>query len=117
MRMNSGKPGRHQTDKPNRQTPGIMPSGPVGDLGVIKLEIRMRPIAFVVSLLTFLFGATLGIWSDPALAFQPPSDSRLKAPVYRVSAALIQSFLADESIPSKIDSEGDVTLNFQAGNQ
>jgi protease YdgD len=74
----------------------------------------MRPTAFAAGLLALLVGVTLWSWPGPALAFRPPNDSRLEAPVYRVSAPLIQSLLADEGILGKIDSEGDVALNFRA---
>ncbi|HWA45482.1 MAG TPA: YbjN domain-containing protein [Hypericibacter adhaerens] len=75
----------------------------------------MRPTAFTAGLLALLVGAAL--WTaGPALAFRPPNDSRVEAPVYRVSAGLIQSLLADEGIVSKIDHEGDVGLSFRADN-
>jgi V8-like Glu-specific endopeptidase len=74
----------------------------------------MRPSAFTAGLLAFLIGVTLWACPGPALAFKPPSDSRIATPLYRVSAALLQSLLSDEGILSKIDSEGDVALTFQA---
>jgi protease YdgD len=80
-------------------------------------EVRMRSTAFVAGLLAFLAGATLSAWPGPALAFKPPPGSRLETPVYRVTAPLIQSLLAEEGILGKIDQEGDVSLQFQAGDQ
>lgn len=73
----------------------------------------MRATAFTAGLLALLVGATLWTWPGPALAFRPPPGSRLEAPVYRVSAPLIQSLLADEGILSKIDQAGDVGLSFR----
>jgi V8-like Glu-specific endopeptidase len=77
----------------------------------------MRPHALATGLLALLIGAPLWIWPEPALAFRPPSDSRIETPVYEVDAALIQSLLADEGIRSKIDNEGDVALEFLVGGE
>jgi protease YdgD len=77
----------------------------------------MRPVALTAGLLAFLIGAPFWAWPDPALAFKPPPDSRLETPLYQVSAPLIRSLLADGGIPSKIDNEGDVALDFRAGDR
>ena len=77
----------------------------------------MRSTAFAAGLLAFLAAGMLSVWPGPALAFKPPPGSRLETPVYRVSAPLIQSLLAEEGILGKIDQEGDVALSFRADDQ
>jgi len=77
----------------------------------------MRSTAFAAGLLAILAAGMLSGGAEPAWAFKPPPGSRLDAPVYRVSAPLIQSLLADEGIRGKIDQEGDVSLSFHADDQ